>query len=66
MSTHTKQMNNADFLQRLLRKPPSIQAWGVFGSRQGSWKRTFRSYEAMERWAEQTGAYIQGTKEIQK
>ncbi len=46
-------------------KSKGIEAYGVKGFKNTQWRKTFRSAEALTKWAEKNDAQVLGTREAE-
>jgi hypothetical protein len=53
-------------LRKALRKNKGgIEAYGVKGFKNTSWRKVFKSREALEKWCEENDAEVQGTRDVE-
>jgi hypothetical protein len=53
-------------LNKSLRKSKGgVEAYGVKGMKNSSWRKAFKSVEAMNKWVDQNDAEVQGTRDIE-
>lgn len=46
-------------------KQATVEAYGVKGMHSTPWRKSFRSYDALQRWAEKNDAEVYGTRELE-
>jgi hypothetical protein len=53
-------------LNKSLRKSKGgVEAYGVKGMKNSSWRKAFKSVEAMNKWVDQNDAEVHGTRDIE-